>query len=153
MLELVNHMDKVAVITPAEFALKLDKVDSVSRPCLSPQFVGRRYLSIETFKRDGQGVKTPVWFVEVDDGLYVWTSPVSGKVKRIRNNPNVRVASCSVTGKTNGPWVDANAQLVPSAQVAHITGLFRKKYGLQFWLVARFNKTEQVVIRLDNKAI
>lgn len=57
-------------------------------------FAGQRYLSLETFKKSGQGVKTPVWFaaepsVELDSNnvkLYVYTIGVSGKVKRIRNN-------------------------------------------------------------------
>ena len=57
-------------------------------------FAGQRYLNLETFKKSGQGVKTPVWFaaepsVKLDSNdakLYVYTIGVSGKVKRIRNN-------------------------------------------------------------------
>jgi len=141
-------MSTAAGITPPEFVQRPHDEEGDRRRYLVSQFAGKRYVSVETFRRDGQGVKTPVWFVEEDSGLYVWTSPISGKVKRIKNNPKVRIAPCSVTGKISGPWVDAEAQIVPTAKAAHATRLFRKKYGLQFWLVARVNKGKQVVIEL-----
>ncbi|PYR40301.1 MAG: PPOX class F420-dependent oxidoreductase, partial [Acidobacteria bacterium] len=61
-------------------------------------FVGQKYVSIETFKKNGQGVKTPVWFVLHDNAFYVYTEADSWKVKRIRNNARVRVAPCGVRG-------------------------------------------------------
>ena len=45
------------------------------------------YVSIESFRRDGTGVKTPVWITSEDDKHYAWTAADSWKVKRIRNNP------------------------------------------------------------------
>src|SRR5260370_23304631 len=76
-------------------------------------FAGHKYLNLETFKKSGQGVKTPVWFaaepsVELDSNdakLYVYTIGVSGKVKRIRNNPRVNVAPCDMRGELKGGWV------------------------------------------------
>ena len=73
-------------------------------------FAGQKYLNLETFKRSGQGVKTPVWFAadpsaKLDSNnakLYVYTIGASGKVKRIRNNPRVNVAPCSASGKVKG---------------------------------------------------
>src|SRR2546421_316307 len=58
-------------------------------------FAGHKYLNLETLKKSGDGVKTPVWFAadpsasldSNDAKLYVYTIGVSGKVKSIRNNP------------------------------------------------------------------
>ena len=55
-------------------------------------FAGHKYLNLETFKKSGEGVKTPVWFApdpsvrldSRDAKLYVYTLGVSGKVKRMR---------------------------------------------------------------------
>ena len=33
------------------------------------QFANQNYLSLETFKKNGDGVKTPVWFV-LDRGVF-----------------------------------------------------------------------------------
>ncbi|HEX7138436.1 MAG TPA: PPOX class F420-dependent oxidoreductase [Vicinamibacterales bacterium] len=80
-------------------------------PTLS-QFDGQNYISLETFRKNGQGVKTPVWFVRQNDVFYVYTEADSGKVKRIRNNSRVRVAVCNMRGDVRGPWLDATASLI-----------------------------------------
>jgi hypothetical protein len=36
-------------------------------------FVGQRYLNLESFKRDGTPIRTPVWFAEDHGVLYVYT--------------------------------------------------------------------------------
>jgi general stress protein 26 len=51
---------------------------------------GKKYISLTTFRKNGVGVPTPVWFGENGDKLYVMTRSDMGKVKRIRNNPAVR---------------------------------------------------------------
>ena len=56
------------------------------------QFRDQEFLSIETFRKNGIGVKTTVWFVQEGDMLYVWTIGDSGKAKRIRNNARVNIA-------------------------------------------------------------
>jgi PPOX class probable F420-dependent enzyme len=73
-------------------------------------FAGHKYLNLETFKKDGTGVKTPVWFAadpslsldSNDAKLYAYTVGVSGKVKRIRNNLRVKIAPCDMRGKVLG---------------------------------------------------
>jgi len=83
-------------------------------------FEGQKYLNLETFKKSGEGVKTPVWFAaepsakldSAEAKLYLYTIGVSGKVKRIRNNGRVRIAPCDVKGRVHGDWVDARAEIV-----------------------------------------
>src|ERR1700729_2183968 len=47
-------------------------------------FAAERYISLETFKRDGGGVKTPVWAAPLDGALVVFSAGDSFKVKRLR---------------------------------------------------------------------
>jgi PPOX class probable F420-dependent enzyme len=60
-----------------------------------------RYLSITSFRRDGTGKATPVWFVQEDGRLLVETDAGSFKVQRIRRNPSVTNAT-RVRGR--GRW-------------------------------------------------
>ena len=119
-------------------------------------FAGQKYLNLETFKKSGDGVKTPVWFAadpsaKLDSGdakLYVYTIGVSGKVKRIRNNPRVNVAPCNASGKVKGDWVPARAEILSGAEAAHGMQLLNKKYLpwkqlLDFF--ASFRKRERTV--------
>jgi uncharacterized protein len=63
------------------------------------QFQNKEYIRLETVKKNGQSVPTPVWFV-VDDGtLFVRSYANSGKVKRMRNNPHVRITPSDAMGK------------------------------------------------------
>ena len=65
-------------------------------------FSRHRYLSLETYRRTGQAVATPVWFVVDRDVIYVYSLATAGKVKRIRNNPRVRIAPCDARGRLTG---------------------------------------------------
>jgi len=93
------------------------------------QFKGAKYLSLETFKRDGSGVKTPVWFAENGDTIYVYTLTDTWKVKRIRNNPRARIAPCDMRGNVKGEWVEARAQVVDEQEAALGHQVLNKKYG------------------------
>jgi len=101
-------------------------------------FAGHKYLNLETFKKSGEGVKTPVWFAadpsasldSNDAKLYVYTIGVSGKVKRIRNNPHVRVAPCTVRGKVTGPEYAALARILPPEEHAHAREAINRKYWM-----------------------
>lgn len=122
-------------------------------------FASQKYLSLETFKRNGQGVKTPVWFAAEtsanldsnDARLYVYTIGVSGKVKRIRNNASVTVAPCNMRGDVHGDWVPARAEILSGAEAEHGMLLLNKKYLpwkqlLDFF--AKFRKRERTVFAI-----
>ena len=99
------------------------------------QFEKQQYLNIETFRKNGQGVKTPVWFVQDGEALQVWTQAGSGKAKRIRNNGTVRVAPSTGSGEPIGEWMDAHAQTNESPEaVKHVEKLMQKKYGVMFYI-------------------
>jgi PPOX class probable F420-dependent enzyme len=94
-------------------------------------FGAHKYLSLETFKKNGQGVKTPVWFVLHNGILYVYTEADSWKVKRIRNNPRVRVALCTIRGRVIGPWVDGTASIIEGDERRAADRLLDRKYFLK----------------------
>jgi uncharacterized protein len=99
-----------------------------------PVFHGR-YLSITSYKRDGRGVATPVWFVQRDGRLLVETDAASGKVKRIRRNPQVRVAVCTASGRLRGEPVPAVAEILPGSQIDAVERLIAGKYRLDMIII------------------
>ena len=99
-------------------------------------FAGHKYLNLETFKKSGGSVKTPVWFAadpaarldSSDAKLYLYTIGVSGKVKRVRNNPRVKIAPCDMRGRALGEWTEARAEIVTGEEAARGMHLLNKKY-------------------------
>jgi uncharacterized protein len=96
------------------------------------RFQGEKVISLETYRRNGEPVRTPVWFLEENGILYVHTDHSTGKVKRIRRNPKVRLAPSHFRGKPKAEYVDAQAELETSpATVEEYHSKIYKKYGLQ----------------------
>jgi PPOX class probable F420-dependent enzyme len=99
-------------------------------------FANQKYLNLETFKKSGEGVRTPVWFAadpsaNLDSSaakLYIYTIGNTGKVKRIRNNPRVRIAPCDARGRLRGEWVEARAEIVTGEEAQRGMDLLNKKY-------------------------
>ncbi|HUK50451.1 MAG TPA: PPOX class F420-dependent oxidoreductase [Terriglobales bacterium] len=113
------------------------------------QFKDQEFLSIETFRKNGSGVKTTVWFAQEGDMLYIWTIRESGKAKRIRNNARVNIAPCKRFGKVTGKWMAAQASVDDSAAAArHVETLLRRKLGFVF---AVFRMMDRLRDRLTGK--
>ncbi len=89
---------------------------------------GRRYISLETYRRSGAAVRTPVWFAEAEELLYVYSLANAGKVKRIRANPRVRVAPCDMRGNLKGDWLEAEARLVEGEEEKRGHQYLNQKY-------------------------
>ena len=103
------------------------------------QFIDQKYLSLETYKRDSTPIQTPVWFVTENDQLYITTKETTGKVKRLRNNQNARIAVCSMKGDIKGDWVDVGLEKIPEeSDVEKIVKLRKKKYGFSARLISMF---------------
>ena len=103
---------------------------------IPPEIQGQKYLSLTTFRKCGAAVDTPVWFGVEEDKLYVKTRSDSGKCKRIRNNPQVRVAPCTMTGKIIGPEFEARARILPPEDWPRARKAVEQKYWLariSFW--------------------
>jgi hypothetical protein len=91
---------------------------------------GQKYISLTTFRKTGAAVATPVWFGEQDGKLYVMTRSDMGKTKRLRNNPQVRVAPCTVRGKVTGADFAATARILPPEEHTRARQAINRKYWL-----------------------
>jgi len=125
---------------------------TTSASTLTDALTGHQYLNLETFRRSGAGVRTPVWFAEDQGRLYIRTEAESGKVKRIRNQARVRLAPSDAQGNPKGEWIEARAQLAPADQADLARRLFHKKYGLQyrgFETMMKLRRGDWATIRID----
>ena len=95
-----------------------------------PQIQGQKYVRLTTFRRSGVGVATPVWFGEANDKLYVMSRSDSGKCKRLRNNPKVQIAACTIRGRVTGPEFGGTAHVLP----AEDWPMARKAIHQKYWL-------------------
>ncbi len=104
-------------------------------------------------------MRTPVWFAAAAPGaaegaagtLYVYTIGNTGKVKRIRNNPRVRIAPCDMRGGLQGEWVEARAEILQGEEAAEGMRLLNRKYApwkqiLDFF--ASFRRRERIVFAI-----
>jgi PPOX class probable F420-dependent enzyme len=122
-------------------------------------FRDHKYISLETFKKSGEGVKTPVWFAAdpasdlSGEGarLYMYTIGNTGKVKRIRSNPHVKIAPCTLKGEVLGDWTEANAEIVTGETASQAMKLLNKKYFPLKQLLgffALFSRRERIVMAI-----
>lgn len=112
------------------------------------QFLNSKCLNLETYRKNGQAVKTPVWYV-IDNGIiYVATPPTSGKIKRLNGNKHVRIIPCNFRGEPKGNWIDAVAYFADKSESEKAIALRKKKYGIMARLVqiVAYKKGTPVVI-------
>ena len=89
----------------------------------------KKYIALETYRKNNQLVKTPVMFVIKNDLIVIVTRDQTGKVKRIRNNQKVKIATCSIKGKTSMSNVAGTAQILTDEETKEAVKLRDKKYG------------------------
>jgi uncharacterized protein len=95
-----------------------------------------RYLSVTSFKRDGTGVATPVWFVSDGRRLLALTDLHSAKVRRMRRNSRVLIAPCRADGKLRGEPVLASVEvLTGTPELDRVQKLLIQRYKLSYRLV------------------
>ena len=96
-----------------------------------------QYINLETFKKDGSGVKTPVWVAKEGDKLYVWTQADSWKVKRIKRNNLVKLCKSDSRGTPLSDWVSAEAKILSTeSDMIVMEKRMVKKYGMMFRLIS-----------------
>ena len=119
-----------------------------------------KYVLLTTFRRNGDGVATPVWIVALPDGTAGFTTEIdSGKVKRVYNNPSVTLQPCNLRGKAtpDSEVVTATADVLLGADARPVTRAVRRKYrvaimlldvGTGFRKLFRRPEAEECAIRL-----
>jgi len=110
-----------------------------------------RYISLVTFRRSGEAVKTPVWFAKHGEKFYVFTAAGSGKVKRLKNDQRIRAAPCGPRGRLRGEWIEGQALRIddPAIERAAYAALLAK-YGWQKRVLNFFSRLSG---RIEERAI
>jgi hypothetical protein len=120
-----------------------------------------KYVNLGTFKRSGEQINTPLWFMKLPDSessIYSITNHDMVKVKRVRNFPDVKVARCDFRGNIKGEWRDAVAHVVEDQELyERVFKAQRKKYGWQVAMVELIEKVSRkhkrrVVIKISTPA-
>ena len=122
----------------------------MSRDTLT-QFLDQKYINLETYKKNGQVVQTPVWFVLDEGVIYVRTDKNSGKVKRAQNDPNVHLMPCNIKGRPKGEWIDGTIQIANENESNRAKQLLNQKYGLlgkMLGIMYKLRKIEFVVLSI-----
>jgi len=102
---------------------------------------GRKYCVLVSYRKNGQAMPSPLWFGTADGRLYFQTSPDGFKVKRIRNNPEVRVAPCTSRGKPVGPPFIGKARVVPDSEASVAEHAVQSNYGIGRKIYTLFSGT------------
>ena len=103
-----------------------------------------KYVNLETYKKNGQAVQTPVWFMISNNTILVQTMKTTGKIKRIRNNQKIRIMPCGIRGEPKGKWIEGTAKLADDAKIQEIARLRAKKYGFKAKMLGMFMKKENL---------
>jgi PPOX class probable F420-dependent enzyme len=85
---------------------------------------------LETRKRDGSWVGTPVSLVVEGARAYFRTYDAAGKTKRLRNFPEVRLSPSTLRGKPKGPSITAQARLLHGDEAEHARILLATSYPI-----------------------
>jgi len=110
------------------------------------QFLDQKYINLETYKNDGTPIRTPVWFVIDKNLIYVITRESTGKVKRLRNNQNVRIVPCSFKGEPKNEWVKGAAEKITGDEADKVIKLRKKKYGMFVRLIGIFTSQKGNIV-------
>ena len=93
------------------------------------EFDTQKYLNLETYRKNGAGVRTPVWFAAAPGStLYVYSAAGSGKAKRLRRTAAVKIAPSDARGKVIGTWIEAHATITGDDEFVAGMRLLNRKY-------------------------
>ncbi len=101
-----------------------------------------KYISLETYRKNNQPVRTPVWFVIKNDLIYVVTRSKTGKVKRLRNNQQVKIVTCNFKGKIKGQWISGTAKILTEDETKEVVKWRDNKYGFMAKIAKFLSKSK-----------
>ncbi|MGI9163035.1 MAG: PPOX class F420-dependent oxidoreductase [Mycobacterium sp.] len=122
-----------------------------------PALAKEQFVALTTFKRNGDGISTPMWIGRDGADLFMWTAEDSWKVKRVRNNPRVLLAPSGRFGKVRDGVlpVEGTAEVLTDPDtVERLRRVIQRKYGLGYWIIttvemiAARGRKKRVVLRI-----
>lgn len=106
------------------------------------EITSQKYISLETYRKNNKPVKTPVWFVVKNNLIYVVTRSKTGKVKRLKNNNQVKIAPCTFKGKITGDEVSGIATILGDEETKEAVKWRDKKYGFIAKIIKFFSRNK-----------
>jgi PPOX class probable F420-dependent enzyme len=104
------------------------------------ELAAERYVSLVTFRRNGNAVPTPIWVAAYDGRLYAVTNGTSVKMKRLKANDRIRLAACDARGKVRGEWAEGHGKrLDDAALIQRAQQALESKYGWQVSVLKFFS--------------
>ena len=115
-------------------------------------FRNQRVINLESYKKNGNPVRTPVVFVEESGKLYFQTALKAWKAKRVMRNPIVRIAPSTFRGDTKGDWINARVVKLEGEEAIKARKVYTRKTRLhyQIFLSVRRNSVGRNRIFLDH---
>ena len=111
----------------------------------------QKYISLETYRKNKETVRTPVWFVISDGLIFVVTRDQTGKIKRLRHTQKVRIASCTIKGKITEEWVNGTATILDEEKTKQAVKWRDKKYGFMAKIAKFLSKSKGDLIAFSIK--
>lgn len=110
-----------------------------------------KYISLGTYKKNGDVRWTPIWFAHHEGKLFVYTGADSWKIKRINNNNKVEFAPCTGSGKIIGDAYSGTARIMSTDEQSLADVVLKRKYFLQrmFKFVNRIRRTPHVFVEIS----
>jgi PPOX class probable F420-dependent enzyme len=122
--------------------------ESATQEPTMPDLTQYRTILLETFKRDGSAVNTPVWFVQESAIIYFSTSPEAWKAKRLRANPRARIAGADAAENAATDWYDMTASFIGGDEATRMYDVLDERYSGYFRRFDRDNAIKRLVIAL-----
>lgn len=117
-----RHQVHLAIVQPCRSSLFSMPIDDLTG----------QFIVLTTYRRNGAAVPTTVWFASVDDTIIVPTGAATGKVKRLRNNPQVTMAKSNFRGTVKGDAIPGTARFLEGSEIETARLALKKKYGIQW---------------------
>jgi len=111
----------------------------------------KKCISLETYRKNNQPVRTPVWFVIKNELIYVVTRDQTGKAKRLRNNQQVKIATCNFKGKVSGEWISGIAKILDEDETKEVVMWRDKKYGFMAKIAKFLSKSKGELLAFSIK--
>lgn len=123
------------------------------------QLGAEKFVALTTFKRDGEGVSTPMWIAHDGGELLAWTHADSWKVKRVRRDSRVTLEPCNRLGKVSedgkNPIAGRAEVVADPTGVARVEEMIKHKYGFEYRAItfleriaARGRRKDRVVLTI-----
>ena len=118
-------------------------------------FANVQYINLETFKKDGSKVTTPVWVAQQNNSLIVTTGNNAGKVKRIRNNGKAIIYTTNQSGsKKLSEELEVKGSILSDEDLkTEAVTILKKKYGMMAKMMLKGPNENRAIIVLEEKGV